>query len=85
MKIMLFNSNGPSAELTIISQRKCPETLLKMCNIPDDARQSCKNLTRGQLLKDEGVFVRGVNSSFYEVEINNENYYVHEQYVRRDI
>ena len=85
MKVTLFNNVSPSSEITVIRQNRCPESLLRMCNVPDEARSYIKNCTDAVLLNNEGIFVRGINSSFYEVEINKEKYFVHEQYVRRDI
>lgn len=83
MNVTLFNSSGPNAEITVIDRNYCPESLLRVCNVPDDARKIVKNNTQASLIDDEGIFVRGVNSSFYQVEISGDRYYVHEQYVKR--
>ena len=82
-KVTLFNSSGPDSKITIISRKKCSQTLLQTCNVPIDAREEVGNGAEVILLKAESIFVRGVNSSFYVVEVNGDDYYVHEQYIRR--
>lgn len=82
--VTLFNPNGPSYNITVIKQKFCPESLLKMCNVPDKARIFVKNLTKAELINHEPIFVRGVNSSFYQIKIDEEKYYVNERLVRRN-
>lgn len=84
MNVILFDSFSPNEDITIINQKRCPEALLRICNVPDDARHYIKNNTYASLISKEGIFVRGVNSSFYQIEINKEKYYVHEQYIRHN-
>jgi hypothetical protein len=77
----LFNSNGPSSTITAISMDRCPESLLQICSVPEDARVQLPNMTVASVI-GESIFVRGVNSCFIPVLVSGKRYYVHERFMR---
>jgi hypothetical protein len=79
----LFNPAGPSSTISAISMKKCPEALLCICSIPEDARVCLPNMTDASVVGAR-IFVRGVNSCFIPVLVADESYYVHERFVRND-
>lgn len=82
--VTLFNGT-PFGSVVVIVCSLCPEGLLETCNVPQRARTHVPNMTKGTLISESPVFVRGVNSCFFKVRLRTgEKVYVHENLVRKD-
>ena len=83
--VTLFARTGPHAKIPVIVCSLCPRELLETCNVPQRARTQVANMTKGTLVDETPIFVRGVNSSFLTVQLSTgENVYVHENLVWKD-
>jgi hypothetical protein len=82
MSAKLFNRDNPHGTVIAISMELCSESMLRTCSVPTGCRVTLPNMTEVSVL-GESVYVRGVNSNFFPVELaSGKQYFVHEYYVR---
>lgn len=82
---ILIDRNNPTNTISAFDMSKCFQGHVELCIIPDESRKYLEPYTKAKIIGSY-VYARGVNSSFYPVELEDSlktKVYVHESYIIR--